>query len=135
MAAQPSNRSKIIILKLFKNVLNIIRYIKIQVKIKVIFTTNFRIKCFFKFRDKMPDSIQSSVIYKYTCNRCNAVYIGKTSRHLSTRIAEYMGISFRTGLTLTSPPFSQIRNHVSEEQETHHNYNINKEQFKIISKT
>ena len=82
----------------------------------------------------MPDSIQSSVIYKYTCNRCNAVYIGKTSRHLSTRIAEHMGISFRTGLNLTSPPFSQIRNHVSEEQETHHNYNINKEQFKIISK-
>ena len=46
-----------------------------------------------------------------------------------------MDISFRTGLTLTSPPFGQIRNHVSEEQETHHNYNINKEQFKIISKT
>ena len=34
-------------------------------------------------------------------------------------------------LTLTSPPFSQIRNHFSE---AHQNYNINKEQFKIISK-
>ena len=74
---------------------------------------------FFKFKDKMPDSIQSSVIYNFTCNRCNAVYIGKTSRYLSTRIAEHMGISFRTGLTLTSQPFSQISNHVSEEEKAH----------------
>ena len=74
----------------------------------------------------MPDSIQSSVIYNFRCNRCNAVYIGKTSRHLSTRIADHIGISFRTGLT--SLLCSQIRNHESEEQ-VHQNYNINKEQF------
>ena len=54
--------------------------------------------------------------------------------HLSTRIAENIGINFRTGLTLTSPPFSQIRNHVSEEQLAHQNCNIKKEQFKMISK-
>ena len=71
----------------------------------------------------MPDSIHSSVIYNFKCNPYNAVYIENSS----TRIAEYIGISFITGLTLTSPLFSQIRKHVSEKQRAHQNYNINKE--------
>ena len=50
----------------------------------------------------IQSSLRSSVVYKYKYNRCNSVYVGKTSRHLSTRIAEDMGIS------LSNPPFSQI---------------------------
>ena len=56
-----------------------------------------------------------------------------TSRHLSTRIAEHQGKSFRTGLALTSPPFSQIRNHIEENQTNHLNYNINKQEFTILT--
>ena len=57
---------------------------------------------FFKFKDMMPGSIQSSVIYNFTSNCFNAVYIGMTSHHLLTRFAEHIGISFRTGLTSAS---------------------------------
>ena len=44
----------------------------------------------------------TSMVYKYKCNRYNSVYVGKTSRHLPTRIAEHLGISFRTGKSLSN---------------------------------
>ena len=56
-----------------------------------------------------------------------------TSHHLSTRIAKHQSKSFRTGLTLTSPPFSQIRNHTEEKINNHPDYNINKEEFIILT--
>ena len=33
--------------------------------------------------------------------------------------------------TLTSPPFSQIRNHIHDNPEQHGNFTLNKEQFKV----
>ena len=35
----------------------------------------------------------------------------KPNRHTSTRIAEHIGISVRTGELLISPPYSTIRDH------------------------
>ena len=33
--------------------------------------------------------LRSGVVYKITCSRCNACYVGQTSRHLLTRIREH----------------------------------------------
>ena len=52
------------------------------------------------------------VIYMYKCGQCNATYCGETNRHLHTRIAEHRGVSSRTGKLLTSPPNSNIRDHL-----------------------
>ena len=30
------------------------------------------------------------MVYKFTCAGCNSVYIGETSRHLSTRVREHL---------------------------------------------
>ena len=38
----------------------------------------------------MPRSLRSCVVYKFTCAGCNFVYIGETSRHLSTRVREHL---------------------------------------------
>ena len=38
-----------------------------------------------------------------------------------------------TGLTLTLPPFSQIRKHIEENINNHLDYNINKEKFTILT--
>ena len=35
----------------------------------------------------------SSVVYEYTCGRCNSSYDGKTKRHLKFRFGEHIGIS------------------------------------------
>ena len=50
-----------------------------------------------------------------------------------TRVAEHLGVSYRSGLALTSPPFSQIRNHINDSPDQYQNYSLNKDQFKIIT--
>ena len=37
----------------------------------------------------VPKLLKSNVIYKVTCPRCQACYVGKTSRHLCTRFGEH----------------------------------------------
>ena len=91
---------------------------------------NFRLSNFFKFKDGIHDSSRSSLVYKYVCDRCNSIYVGKTSRHLKSRISEHLGVSYRTGQKLTSPPFSAIRNHIDS---SHHNYQITDKQFSILA--
>ena len=52
---------------------------------------------FFKYKDTVPKELRSNVVYKYTCPQCSGTYVGETSRHLKTRIAEHRGVSARTG--------------------------------------
>ena len=53
---------------------------------------------FFKFKIKILNALTSKIVYKFECDNCNPVYIGKSSRHFSTRIKD---ISFLTGLKLS----------------------------------
>ena len=100
-----------------------------QIKLNVVFQSGFRIKNMFRFKDTIPTPLRSSLVYKYVCSRCNSVYIGKTSRHISTRICEHLGISYRTTMPLTNPPFSAIRNHTIH---NHNNYTISPNEFTIV---
>ena len=50
----------------------------------------------FRFKDWLPRSINSKVLYKCTCDSCNSVYIGKTKRHLLVRQYEHLGTSIFT---------------------------------------
>ena len=83
----------------------------------------------FKFKDNIPTPLMSSLVYQYNCNRCNSIYVGKTTRHLATRISEHRGISPRTGAQLGKPIFSSIRNHVYN---IHNSNLISPDQFKIV---
>ena len=97
-----------------------------QINIQIIFSNNFSISSFFRLKDKIPDRLRSSLIYKYQCDRCNSVYIGKTIRHFSVRISEHRGLSYRTNRPLLSPPFSSIRNH-------NQSCEIKPDNFKIVA--
>ena len=83
-----------------------------QCKIRVIFKCQDRVKCFLRFKDKIPTNVRSHLLYKYTCNSCNAVYIGETFRHQHTRFCEHMGISGLTGKEMKSKKDSAIRDHL-----------------------
>ena len=97
-----------------------------QVDLCVIFTNN-KISTFFQFKDRIPLELLSNVVYKYTCPHCSEAYVGETSRHLKTRIAEHKGISPRTGLRLANPK-SNIFGHF---EDTGHF--IKKEHFTILA--
>ena len=75
-----SNREKAIILPS-----------KLKMKLSIIFTDGKKISYFFGFKDTVADTLRSSLIYKFQCRRCNSTYVGKTTRHLGTRISEHLG--------------------------------------------
>ena len=37
-------------------------------------------------KDIVPDSLNSRVVYQFTCAGCGARYIGETNRHFNTRV-------------------------------------------------
>ena len=101
-----------------------------QLNINFICTNSSSIQSFFRHKERLPDSLCSSIIYKFECLSCNALYLGSTRRQLSCRVGEHRGISIRTNRPLSSPPFSAIREH---SQNIGHP--IQKQNFKIIATT
>ena len=82
-----------------------------HIQIRCIFRPMQRLSTFFRFKDRIPLSLRSRIVYKYKCQCCNALYVGETVRHFHKRISEHMGISGYTGKPLSKPPFSNIRDH------------------------
>ena len=74
--------------------------------------------------------MQSDLVYEYSCGQCDAKYIGETSRHLKTRVAEHKGLSNRTGNPLLNPPHSSIRDHALSS-----GHDILSDNFKIVFKS
>ena len=80
-------------------------------KFRIVFSKASTLGSFFGYKDRVPFDLQSSVVYNYICESCSASYVGKTVRHLKTRIAEHKGVSPRNLQTSKSPKFSAIREH------------------------
>ena len=83
-------------------------------KLKVIFSSNCRLRSFFSFKDKIPLLMRSGVVYRFTCASCNACYYGKTKRHFKVRIAEHIGISHLTGKPRKSRMSTAVSDHLLE---------------------
>ena len=101
-----------------------------QLDVKLIFNNSFSIRSFFSSKDRIPPMVGANLVYMYSCEQCNATYIGETSRHLKTRICEHLGVSSRTGNPIINPLHSSIRDHALE---SHHDLKI--DQFKILFRT
>ena len=98
-----------------KNTLNLLRNSFPSVSFRVVFTNEFKIGSFFNCKDRVPTSLCSNIVYKFTCPCCQARYIGCTSRSFRIRMFEHMGKSFRSGNFLQKMPFSAIRDHSHKE--------------------
>ena len=59
------------------------------IKAKLVFTP-FKISNYFSPKDRIPDKYRSSVVYKYICPSCEALYIGETSIHFQTRVSQHL---------------------------------------------
>ena len=56
-----------------------------------------RLKNYFNFKDKIIQELHSLLVYNFTCDSCNAEYIGKTKQHYTTWTLEHIGVSPLTG--------------------------------------
>ena len=94
------------------------KYLKPSIKVEVVWSSQRKVRNFFSFKDRLPMHLRSKVLYKYTCNGCNSIYLGKTKRHFLVRAYEHLGISVRTGNYFTYNPGNSnntaILNHLHE---------------------
>ena len=89
------------------------------IDVKVIFTS-FKVKNCFSLKCRAPLPLLANVVYKFKCLRdANTTYIGKTVRHLATRVREHG----------TSP--SAIKDHLLSCNLCSSNYSI--DQFSVIA--
>lgn len=100
-----------------------------QTKCHVIFKSSYRIRSMFLFKDKVPLALRSHIVYKYTCGGCSATYIGKSVRHLRTRISEHLGVSPRTLQPVSNHDQSAVSDH---HRTCAHNYKPCFENFTVI---
>ena len=61
-----------------------------DIDISIVFSP-LKLSSFFSCKDTLSKSLQSYVVYQFTCVGCKACYIGETKRHLNTRIEEHLG--------------------------------------------
>ena len=97
------------------------------IDLRVILVNKNTIGSLFRFKDQVPMACRSSVVYSFSCASCDASYIGSTKRSLHCRVEQHLGRSYRTGIWLSRPDPSPIRNHVENCNTT---FSIN--DFKII---
>ena len=80
------------------------KHLKPNFQVEVIWNSRKRLQNFFSFKDRLPMHLRSKVLYRYTCNGCNSIYLGKTKRHFLVRAYEHLGRSIRTGKDFTFNP-------------------------------
>ena len=74
-------------------------------------------------------TLESGIVYLFSCGDCNATYVGSSVKTLRTRICEHFAVSSRTGNYLAKPTASSIREHI-ESCECNRSY----ENFKILDR-
>ena len=101
------------------------------VDLKLIQINPFTIGSLFRLKEKLDPLMTSGVVYLFNCPKCNmGKYVGSTRRLLKVRVDSHRGVSYRTGVRLSNPEFSNIRNHAKKCK-----YIIKYEDFRIIGRS
>ena len=96
----------------------------------VIFRSQRRLKTLFRFKDSLPDELQSFIVYKFTCGACNSSYVGKTDRHRHIRWCEHLKVQpFRGG-----PSKSKRKPTAVETHSTTTGHDATYENFEVIGR-
>ena len=95
--------------ELIRTIHNLLPYCKLN----IVFKTSNRLSSYFPFKDKLPVTLDSGVIYRFRCACCNACYIGCTRRYWLKRLEEHTHISALTGKALSGlqvfPPLNHAK--------------------------
>ena len=81
-------------------------------KLKIIFQTSNKLKNYFRFKDRVPETLQSNFVSKFKCGSCTASYYGKTYRHMKVWVSEHQGVSLRTGKCVKGTLSTSLRYYI-----------------------
>ena len=56
--------------------------------VQTIFTTRKHKSCLPSLKSSFDKDLEPHLVYELTCNGCKLIYVGKTCRHITTRVAE-----------------------------------------------
>ena len=71
-----------------------------------------RLSSLFHFKDIIPKEITSYLLYKFTCNCCNATYYGESERDFFVRASEYLSMTPLTEKRVRNPKKSANFDHI-----------------------
>ena len=83
---------------------------------------------------ELPMRLCSKILYKYSCDGCNSIYLGKSKRHFLVRAYEHLGLSLRTGKKFTYNPTHNNNSGILDHINTNDNCNGDTNNFKIIGR-
>ena len=117
-------------LSFYNNLCKIVHKHMPAVNLKLIPKNPLTIGSLFPAKTRLDPLMTSGVVYRFDCPRCDlGTYIGSTRRLLKVRADSHRGVSYRTGVQLTNPEFSNIREHSKKCK-----HKINYKDFKIMGK-
>ena len=79
-------------------------YLQSKFKISVVWSSSRKLRSFFTLKERLPMHLRSKILYRFTCDGCNSIYIGKSKRHFLVRAFEHLGKSYKTGKGYTYNP-------------------------------
>ena len=98
-------------------------------KHNIIFQTGNRLKNYFRFEDRVPETFQSKFVYKSKCGGGTAFYYGKTYRHMKVRVSEHQGVSPRTAKLVKGTLSTSVTDRMLNWDHT-----VDRENFSIIDR-
>ena len=116
-------------LQVKRQLIEIFRTCNKDIKLNVVFNSSVRMSNAFLFKNQIQKCLNSMLLYKFTGNTCNSVYIGKTKKHYLVRQSEHLGLSVFTNKVLrySDKDATAIRKHC------HHQNHVNcTDNFKIV---
>ena len=87
-------------LQVKKQLIEIFRTCDKDIKLNVVFKSSVWLSNALRFKDQIPKCFNSMLLYKFTCNSCNSVYIGKTKIHYLPCQFKNLGLSVFTNKAL-----------------------------------
>ena len=109
-------------------------HLKSEFKISVVWSSCRTLRSFFTFKDRLPMHLRSKILYRFTCDGCNSIYIGKSKRHFHVRACEHLGLSYRTGKNLTYNPNNSNNTTVLDHINQTNQCNGTMDSFQIIGR-
>ena len=97
-------------------------------KLRVIYQINNRPRNYFQFKDFVPETLWSSLIYTFSCRICTASYIDNTYRNFKG-FHKYQGVHPRTGKPVKGNLSISVRDNLVV-----CDHNILHEDFKFLGK-
>ena len=81
-------------------------------KLKTIFQTGNRLKNDFRFKYRVPETLQSNFVYEFKCGSCKASSYGKIYRRMKVQVSKHQGVSLRTGKRVKGTLSTSVRDYM-----------------------